>query len=186
MDREKQPTRSKPAGVSVPNIFIALAVLIIICAILLYGMTLTKNYQLSSTEKKLTSTQEEIADLGDVDKEAKIAAAAVETFSELNEDKNYWSEFLGEIAAKTIVTVRLTELSMEEEGENINVEGITESYEGLAKFIKSLRSSSRIASVGLVSANFGETGVGGIGFILGVTPSGSAFTPEAQEVVEED
>ena len=105
MDREEK-TKRQLTGISVPNVFMVLTVLVIVCAILLYGMILTKNYQLSSTQKKLESTQEEIANLSDLDKEAKIAAAAVETYDELNENKSYWSEFLKEIAAKTITTVK--------------------------------------------------------------------------------
>ena len=181
MDREEK-TKRQLTGISVPNVFMVLTVLVIVCAILLYGMILTKNYQLSSTQKKLESTQEEIANLSDLDKEAKIAAAAVETYDELNENKSYWSEFLKEIAAKTITTVRLTELSMESEGVVINLEGVTESYEGLAKFIASLRSSSKIAKVDLSSANFGEGSGGGVGFILQISPSGSAFNQESQAI----
>lgn len=175
MDKEKSPIKASTQNISVPNIFIAIAVMAIICAVIFYGISLTRNYQLSSTEKKLEDTQGEIEAMGDVDTRAKMASAAVETFSDIDEEKAIWSEFLAEIARKTEVTTRFVQLSMEESGDGITIEGLTESYEGLAKFMTSLRSSERIEDVALISADLGASEGGGIGFVIQASPSSEAF-----------
>jgi Tfp pilus assembly protein PilN len=180
---EKIKTENKGlGGVSVPNIFIFLAIIAIACSVILYAISLTKKYQLSSTEKKLTDVQNELRGKSEIDSDAKVAAAAVENYDSLASGINHWSEFLQKISSNTLINSKLTELSMQQDSGVLNVEGIVRSYEDLSKFIVALRGSEAIEKVTLVSANLDTSvNVAGIGFVLEVTPSGSALAPAETE-----
>lgn len=171
-------------GLNVPNIFILLAILSIITAVALLGISLTKKYQLSSTEKKLSDVQGELASMKSEDDQAMVAAAAVENYDSLNADKNYWSVFLNEIASKVLINSKLSELSMTQEAGVLNIEGAVRSYEDLSKFIVSLRNSSKIEKVTLKSANLDSTG-GGVSFVLEAVPAGGALAPDNSAEITE-
>ena len=181
---DKNEISETKSGLSVPNIFLFLAILAVITAVVLAGVSLTKKYQLSSTEKKFTDVKSELASMKSEDDQAMVAAAAVENYDSLNSGKNYWSVFLNEIAAKVLVNSKINELTMTQEAGVLNIEGTVRTYEDLSKFILSLRSSSKIEKVTLVSANLDSTtGGGGVSFALEAIPSGDALTPaQSQEV----
>jgi len=169
-------------GVSVPNIFIFIAIIAIACSIVLYAVSLTKKYQLSSTEKKLSDVNNELRGMSEVDSDAKVAAAAVENYDSLANGINHWSEFLQKISSNTLINSKLTELSMQQDSGILNVEGIVKTYEDLSKFMVALRGSDAIENVTLISANLETSAnVAGIGFVLEVTPSGSALAPKETE-----
>lgn len=170
-------------GLSVPNIFIFLAILSIICAIAFSAISLTKKYQLSSTEKKLADAQNELKSMKSADDQAMVAAAAVENYDSLNADKNYWSVFLNEIATKTLINSKLNELSLTQEAGVLNIEGTVRSYEDLSKFIVSLRNSDKIESVTLKSANLDSSAGGGVSFALEAIPAGDALAPTSSTEV---
>lgn len=182
MDKEKIDQQGV-AGLSLHNVFVFLALISLVVAIALYGISLTKKYQLSSAEKKLADANDELRSMKDADEKAMVAAAAVENYDSLNAEKNYWSTFLAEMASKTLVNVKLNELSMTEEGGVMNIDGMAKTYEDLSKFIVSLRSSSKIEGVTLLSANLeSSASAGGVSFSLEAIPAGGAFAPASAEV----
>lgn len=180
---DKNNISGTKAGLSVPNIFIFLAILSIITAVAFSAISLTKKYQLSSTEKKLADAQNELKSMKGADDQAMVAAAAVENYDSLNSDKNYWSVFLNEIASKVLINSKLNELSLTQESGVLNIEGTVRSYEDLSKFIVSLRNSAKIERVTLKSANLDSTAGGGVSFALEAIPAGDALAPsQSQEI----
>lgn len=170
------------AGISVPNIFIYLTILTIICAIGLYALSLTKKYQLSSTEKKLKDVQDELKGMSETDTAAKVASAAVENYDALVSDMNHWSVFLQQLSDSTFISSKLTEVSMQQESGVLNIEGIVRTYEDLSKYIVALRDSEVIDEVTLISANLDTSAnVAGIGFVLEALPNASALASEQGE-----
>jgi len=163
-------------GVSVSGIFSVLAIAAIAVAIIFWGISLGRKYQAQSIEKKLQSVQEETSNLGGIELEAKAVAAAVENVGAINSGKSYWTTALSGLATDTTKSVELNELDMSDEGEMI-LTGRTNSYEGLAKFISSLRNSDKFRNVILQSATLaGDGGSAPIDFSLSATPSGTAFS----------
>ena len=167
-------------GLSMANVFVFLAIISLITAVILFGISLTKKYQLSSTEKKLTDAKNELRSLKSSDEKAMVAAAAVENYDSLNDQKNYWSVFLNEISSKALINSKINELSMVEESGVLNIEGTVRTYEDLSKFMVSLRSSAKIEKVTLMNASLDATaGQGGVSFALEVVPASGAFTPNS-------
>jgi Tfp pilus assembly protein PilN len=164
------------AGVNVASVFLILAILSIVVAVIFWGLNLTRKYQLSSTDKKLTDVKEETSGLGDADQKAKAVAAVVDNINQLDASKNYWSSFLTELANQTTKNVQLTQLALDEQN-NLVVSGATTSYEALAKYMVALRSSERFSEVILTGASYTpEGGANPVAFNIRATTGGSALS----------
>lgn len=138
-------------GVSVANIFMILAIATVVVAVVFWGISIGRSYQASSIEKKLASVNEETNGLGSIDTDAKAIAAAVDNIQQIKDSQNYFSVLLKEIASQTTKNTQLTELSVGDDG-MLSITGGTASYEALAKFMTSLRTSSKFSEVTLQSA----------------------------------
>lgn len=161
------------AGLSVANIFVMLAIASIIVAIVFWAISLGRNYQASSIEKKLKDVKDETLGMGDLVNKADSIYAAEQLIPGI--DKKSWSAFLGELSAVTTKDVSLSEMSTDDEA-NISLTGATTSYNSLAKFMASLRGSSKITGVVLKSASLAaDQGPAPISFSLSITPSSDAF-----------
>lgn len=176
MEKTKdEKTALTPMGVSVSGIFIILTVATLIVALIFWGISLGRKYQASSIEKKLKSVQEETEGMGEVDAKAKQIYAAEQNLDAINSAKNYWSKFLADFASQTTKNVSLSELSMDEDG-TININGVTVSYEALAKLMTSLRDSGNYEDVVLGSATLSSEGSAPITFSISALPKSSALT----------
>lgn len=178
---EESKERTGALGVNVSTIFIVLTVVTILVAVIFYGISLTRKYQLSSTEKKLDDVNQETTTYSDVDEKAKAISAILENVSSADASKNYWSTFLRDVAERTTKNTQFVQFSMDEEN-IISVSGMTASYEALAKLMTSLRGSERFIDVTLDTATLStEGGSAPINFVITLTPSGSAFAEQETE-----
>ncbi len=177
MTEQNKPSQSQgETGVNAASIFVVLAILSIIAAVIFWGLSLTRKYQLSSTDKKLTDVKEETGALDDVDQKAKAVAAVVDNINQLDSVKNYWSSFLTELANQTTKNVQLTQFSLDEQN-NLVINGTTTSYEALAKYMIALRGSERFSEVVLTGASYvPESGATPVVFGIRATTSGAALS----------
>ncbi len=177
MEPNKQEKQTmKPGGVGVATIFIILAITSLAVAVVFWGISLGRKYQASSIEKKLASVTDETAGMGEVDNKAKQIFAAEENISGINSSKNYWSILLGELASQTTKNVSLDQLASDDEG-RLTLSGVTVSYEALAKFMASLRTSGKFDDVILGSATLATEGTATpISFNIIMAPNSSALS----------
>ncbi|MBU2595501.1 PilN domain-containing protein [Patescibacteria group bacterium] len=178
MEPNKEEKQTLSGGVSVAKILTILAITTVVVAVVFWGISLGREYQASSIEKKLAAVQEETEGMGDVDAKAKQILNAEENISQLNSAKNYWSLLLTELANQTTKNVTLTELTSDEEG-RMTIAGSTVSYEALAKFMAALRDSGKFDEVVLGSATLAAGGgPTPISLNIMVTPSAEALAKE--------
>jgi hypothetical protein len=85
-----------------------------------------------------------------------------------------WSEFMKEVAAKTLKTSRYMSMSANTSG-LIHVEGITPDYTQLGKIILALQTSEDIESVQLLSTAQSTTALGGIMYSLDIRANQEAL-----------
>jgi len=173
--------KSNALGVSVSTIFIVLAIITIVVAVIFWGISLTRKYQLSSAEKKLDDVNQEMTTYSDIDEKAKAISAILENVGSVDAGKNYWSFFLRDVAERTTKNTQFVQFSMDEDN-IISVSGLTSSYEALAKLMTSLRGSERFTDVILDTATLSTEGGGApINFVITLTPSGDAFVGQEEE-----
>jgi Tfp pilus assembly protein PilN len=168
-----------PGGLNVSSLFIILAITTIAVAVVFWGISLGRKYQASSIEKKLVSVQEETAGLGQADQQAQTIYAAEQNIKEIS--KKYWSVFLAELSADTVKNVSLSEMASDDSG-SITLVGATANYNSLAKFMASLRGSSKISDVVLENATLAaDQGATPVSFSIQITPTEAAFSKETSQ-----
>ena len=148
-DNQTKPSGSE--GLNVSRIFVILAIAAIAVAVVFWLISLGRNYQASSIEKKLSDVSSETKGMGQTQIKAETIYSAEQNLNSINSSKSYWSKILSDLAADTTKDVSLSEFSTDESGV-ITLNGATSNYAALGKFLSSLRNSNTFSDVMLQGA----------------------------------
>lgn len=140
---------------------VILLVIIIIEIIFTGGFALLKKSQANSLEKQIVQAQNKLnsGELKDLNEKAERVQRAVNSLKSALGSKVYYSSFLSQIKSTALKNSRYTSISVDESG-SVRVDGVTKSYNDLAKLLVSLSKNSRFSSVKLVSSSVKETDKG--------------------------
>lgn len=156
-----------------------LVIIIVIEVLILGGFLLLKKSQAASFEKQITQAQNKLnnGELKDLNEKAEKLQKAVSNLKTALGSKVYYSSFLSQIKSTTLKNSRYTSISVDENN-SARIDGVTKSYNDLAKILTSFSKNSRFSNVKLVSSSTQQTDSGVvINFSITLSSRGFSKTP---------
>lgn len=146
-----------------------LVVIVAVAALVVFFLSQSYAQQATREQNQYASLSAELktGPLADAATQANQLAGALRVLNQASTNQRIWSKLLQNIQVTIQPGITLSNLSVDQKN-SLKLEGIADSYTGVATYLATLRSSPFISQVDLVSAQLADTGNGQVNFSLDV------------------
>ncbi|OGD65659.1 hypothetical protein A3F08_02435 [Candidatus Berkelbacteria bacterium RIFCSPHIGHO2_12_FULL_36_9] len=132
---------------------IGATLIIIIAAVFLYVMQGTKSSELKTRSVEAKELEQNLlqSDIKKLDNEVQAFQEGILAYQSILAGKIYWSKMFEELEKSTLKNIKFNNFSLDE-NKLIKINGETDTYENVAKLMRSLENSSSFTQVKLISA----------------------------------